>query len=243
MRGVPKQEAERRVREAAEILGLTDLLHRKPKHLSGGQRQRVALGRALVRDPDAFLLDEPLSNLDAKLRVKMREEIGSLHSRLGKSMLYVTHDQVEAMTLGSRIAVMKDGEMQQVGAPLEVYDNPANLFVAGFIGSPEMNQVSATVIEKDGGLCIAGDGFCFVVPKGDSNGLTPGTKGIFGVRPEHLEIVSTPPHTDAPFKMRVDLVEPMGAQTLLLCRDGETSLRVLIARNDKITRGDHVGMQ
>jgi multiple sugar transport system ATP-binding protein len=243
MRGVPKQEAERRVREAAEILGLTDLLHRKPKHLSGGQRQRVALGRALVRDPDAFLLDEPLSNLDAKLRVKMREEIGSLHSRLGKSMLYVTHDQVEAMTLGSRIAVMKDGEMQQVGAPLEVYDNPANLFVAGFIGSPEMNQVSATVIEKDGGLCIAGDGFCFVVPKGDSNGLTPGTKGIFGVRPEHLEIVSTQPHTDAPFKMRVDLVEPMGAQTLLLCRDGETSLRVLIARNDKITRGDHVGMQ
>lgn len=243
MRGVSKSEADEQVRKAASMLGIDDLLTRKPKQLSGGQRQRVALGRALVRDPDAFLLDEPLSNLDAKLRVRMREEIGRLHSRIGTSMIYVTHDQVEAMTLGSRIAVMKDGRLQQVGAPLEVYDNPANQFVASFIGSPEMNQVAAEIVAENGTLSVRGEGFSFSIPDTEGSDLSNGMKVMLGLRPEHLEILPSASDKDAMFRMRVDLVEPMGAQTLLLCREGATALRVLIARNDRIKRDDRVGMR
>ncbi|MBP5857484.1 sn-glycerol-3-phosphate ABC transporter ATP-binding protein UgpC [Marivibrio halodurans] len=243
MRGASKAEIDKRVREAAATLGIDDLLERRPKQLSGGQRQRVALGRALVRDPDAFLLDEPLSNLDAKLRVRMREEIGSLHSRIGTSMIYVTHDQVEAMTLGNRIAVMKDGRLQQVGAPLEVYDNPANQFVASFIGSPEMNQVDARLEAAGSGLRLMGDGFAIDLSTARSAGLSAGADVVLGLRPEHLEVLPDGAEDGVEFRMRVDLVEPMGAQTLLLCREGGTSLRVLISRNDGISRGDRVAMR
>ncbi len=242
MRGTPKQDVDKRVREAASILGIEDLLQRKPKQLSGGQRQRVALGRALVRNPDAFLLDEPLSNLDAKLRVRMREEIGGLHSRIGTSMIYVTHDQVEAMTLGSRIAVMKDGKLQQIGAPLEVYDNPANSFVGSFIGSPEMNQIQANVVAGSGGATLTGDGFAISLSAEQAAGLSPGAVTL-GLRPEHLTVLPEPSDDAAEFRLRVDLVEPMGAQTLLLCREGATALRVLITRNDSIVRGDHVALR
>lgn len=243
MRGMAKAKIDRHVREAATLLGIDDLLDRKPRQLSGGQRQRVALGRALVRDPDAFLLDEPLSNLDAKLRVRMREEINSLHSRIGTSMIYVTHDQIEAMTLGDRVAVMKDGRVQQVGAPLEVYDNPANLFVASFVGSPEMNQIPATLIQEEGGHRVAGDGFSIPVFLDEAKRPGPGSPVIFGVRPEHLELMPDSNGAGALFRMRVGFIEPMGAQTLLLCREGPTEVRVLVARNDRIARGDHVSLR
>ena len=238
VRRAPRAEIDRRVREAAEMLGITDLLLRKPRQLSGGQRQRVALGRALVREPDVFLLDEPLSNLDAKLRVRMREEIGRLHAATGTSMVYVTHDQVEAMTLGDRIAVMKDGRVQQVGAPLELYDRPANAFVGGFIGSPEMNQMPARQLPRDGGLLVEGEGF--QVPFQSAPPLPPDRELRLGIRPEHLELAD--PAT-APIRMRLDLVEQMGAQTLLVCSAGRTVLRALIARNDRVRRGDSVGLR
>jgi ABC-type sugar transport system ATPase subunit len=230
MRGTPRAETARRVQAAAEMLGITDLLERKPKQLSGGQRQRVALGRALVREPDVFLLDEPLSNLDAKLRVRMREEIGRLHAATGTSMVYVTHDQVEAMTLGDRIAVMKDGRVQQVGAPLELYDRPANAFVAGFIGSPEMNQVPARLA----GGRIEGDGFSLAQPAGIAGGVAA---VLLGIRPEHLALAA-PGQGQIP--VTVELIEQMGAQSLLICGAGGTALRALINRDDRIRRGDRV---
>src|SRR5688572_8280464 len=154
MRGLPKDEIDRRVREAAHILGLTDSLEKKPRTLSGGQRQRVAMGRAIVRNPQAFLMDEPLSNLDAKLRVAMRAEIAALQTRLGVTTLYVTHDQIEAMTMGDRVAVLKLGELQQVDSPQQLYDEPDNLFVAGFIGSPAMNLAEGTVVEENGDIYV-----------------------------------------------------------------------------------------
>ena len=181
----PKVEIDRRVLEAAEILGLTDLLHRLPKQLSGGQRQRVAMGRAIVRHPKVFLFDEPLSNLDAKLRVQMRTEIKALHQRLKTTTVYVTHDQVEAMTMADRIVVMRDGRIEQIGDPLQLYDHPANLFVAGSIGSPAMNLIRGTV---RGDRFTGGDGLTFAV-----NG-EPGMGDrdvMLGIRPEHLECIPT----------------------------------------------------
>ncbi len=238
MRGTDKAEIDRRVRDAARLLDITDLLERKPKQLSGGQRQRVALGRALVREPDAFLLDEPLSNLDAQLRVRMREEIGALHAKTGRSMVYVTHDQVEAMTLGDRIAVMKAGILQQVGAPLELYDRPANLFVAGFIGSPEINRMDATLSLENGKFVLRGEGFSLVLPDSARGaGLTPGAV-VLGIRPESLA------RSDAgDFQVEIDLVEQMGAQTLLVCRSGGTRLRALMARDDSVSRGERVALR
>ena len=189
LRKFPKPEIEQRVQEAAEILGIQELLQRKPRALSGGQRQRVAVGRAIVRKPKVFLFDEPLSNLDAKLRVPMRAELKKLHDRLQATMIYVTHDQVEAMTMGDRIVVMKDGLIQQVGAPLELYDHPQNQFVAGFIGSPPMNFISCTVSSKDGQLFFTHPGLNLLVPSSRAKALAAyKDKPItMGIRPEELQ--------------------------------------------------------
>jgi multiple sugar transport system ATP-binding protein len=202
-----KAEIARRVEEAAEILDLSDHLERKPANLSGGQRQRVAMGRAIVRNPAAFLMDEPLSNLDAKLRVQMRAEVSRLQDRLGTTTIYVTHDQTEAMTLGDRVAVMRSGVIQQVGPPQELYDSPTNLFVAGFIGSPSMNFVPGHV--EDGKVKL---------PKVDvpaPEGLEQGREVIVGIRPEHIEdasLMTEHRHKGVVFKTTIDLLESMGSE-------------------------------
>ena len=219
---IDKSEIQRRVNEAAEILGLTDYLHRKPKALSGGQRQRVAMGRAIVRSPQAFLMDEPLSNLDAKLRVAMRSEIASLQSRLGVTTLYVTHDQVEAMTMGDRVAVLKAGWLQQVDAPQSLYDRPDNLFVAGFIGSPAMNIAEGTVV-RDGGktwLELGESGSRLVVPeaaleKYPQVAERDGGKVAFGVRPEHFAPAEELPEEQRWTGRKVTLVEMLGSEMLV----------------------------
>ncbi|MHC5656148.1 ABC transporter ATP-binding protein [Stappia sp.] len=230
MRGIDTQGTQQRVEAVAEMLGITHLLERKPRQLSGGQMQRVALGRALVRDPAVFLLDEPLSNLDAKLRVRMREEIALLQKRIGKAMIYVTHDQTEAMTLADRIVIMRDGHVQQIGAPLEVYDRPQNVFVAGFIGSPEMNIFPAEV--RDGRLCMG--------PSADMSLAAPSAapRGpvIAGVRPEALRVADQ----GLPFVVRA--VEQLGSQTLLIGRVGDLQLRVMEERRDDIRAGDTVAV-
>ena len=201
-RRIPKQETDRRVLEVAAMLGLDPLLKRRPAQLSGGQRQRVAMGRALVREPKVFLLDEPLSNLDAKLRVQMRAELKRLHTRLGVTTVYVTHDQVEAMTLGNRIAVLSDGKLQQLGTPQEVYDSPANVFVAGFIGSPPMNLLRGAA---RGGRVTAGD---FVLERPE----VPDGELIVGLRPEVLR----PAMNGLPaIEFRVDVVEPLGDEVIV----------------------------
>ena len=176
------------MKEAAEILGIETLLERKPKQFSGGQRQRVAVGRAIVRKPAVFLFDEPLSNLDAKLRVQMRAELSKLHDRLETTMIYVTHDQVEAMTMGTKIVVMKDGLIQQVGAPLEVFNYPDNMFVAGFIGSPVMNFIPCRILSKDGRLFIDADAFQLPIPekKAPYYQSLAGSEAIFGIRPNDI---------------------------------------------------------
>jgi len=240
MRGTDKLEIDRRVQEAARLLDITDLLERKPKQLSGGQRQRVALGRALVREPDAFLLDEPLSNLDAQLRVRMREEISTLHAKIGRSMVYVTHDQVEAMTLGDRIAVMKSGHLQQVGAPLELYDRPNNIFVASFIGSPEINCISAILSFEKNHFVLRGDGFHISIPtEAHSTPLKPGAV-ILGIRPENLAICDVPDSNADYFHVVIAFVEQMGAQTLLSCRNGKANLRALMTRDDHVRSGQSI---
>jgi multiple sugar transport system ATP-binding protein len=216
LRKVPKNDIQQRVSEAADLLGLGELLQRKPKQLSGGQRQRVALGRAIVREPKVFLMDEPLSNLDAKLRVQTRAELIKLHRRLGITTIYVTHDQVEAMTMGDRIVVMKDGLVQQVDAPLGLYNHPSNMFVAGFIGTPSMNFLKAKIGNGSDGYTI--DAGCFVVKapaeKADALKDYVGKDVIFGVRPEDIFdkslaniIQATPDNT---IKSIVDVIEPMG---------------------------------
>lgn len=201
MQNVPKAERERRVRTAAELLGLQDFLSRKPKALSGGQRQRVAMGRAIVREPQVFLMDEPLSNLDAKLRVQTRTQIASLQTKLGVTTLYVTHDQVEAMTMGDRVAVLKDGVLQQVDTPLALYDKPVNLFVAGFLGSPAMNLLSGTVTDK--GVKI-GD-YVIEIPRETLAAASAETSLTVGIRPENLALA------DIGFAIEVDTVEELGA--------------------------------
>jgi multiple sugar transport system ATP-binding protein len=210
---VDKEEAERRVREAAETLDLTEHLDRKPSQLSGGQRQRVAMGRAIVRDPKAFLMDEPLSNLDAKLRVAMRAEVARLQDRLGTTMVYVTHDQTEAMTLGDRVAIMRGGVLQQVASPMELYNDPANLFVAGFIGSPAMNFLPATV--RDGRLVLP----VAEVPvpdalRGATSGLSPEKQLIAGIRPEDFEDAElvTDRAEGTTFRTTIDVLEAMGSE-------------------------------
>ncbi len=199
LRKVPKEEIKRRVGEAADILGIRDLLERKPRQLSGGQRQRVAVGRAIVREPKVFLFDEPLSNLDAKLRVAMRAEISKLHQRLQTTFIYVTHDQIEAMTMASRIAVINKGVLQQLDTPQNLYDHPNNLFVAGFIGSPAMNFFPGTLRREDGKLCVDTGDFTLTIP---ANRAAPfekvvGKDIIFGIRPENIhDSAFVPPNID-----------------------------------------------
>ena len=235
MRKFPKPEIEKRVREAAEILGIQELLKRKPRQLSGGQRQRVAVGRAIVRHPQVFLFDEPLSNLDAKLRVQMRVELKRLHDRLETTAIYVTHDQVEAMTLGDRVVVMKDGWIQQVGEPLELYSHPANKFVAGFIGSPAMNFVDVTIAAPADGVWAEAPGLRLRVPPDRTERLRAhaGQRITLGVRPEdlHLAAGGDAPHTivDAV----VDVVEPLGSEILLDVKVGPS---MMVARVDPTVR-------
>ena len=220
LRGLPRPEIARRVGEAAALLGLEELLDRKPKALSGGQRQRVAVGRAIVRQPQVFLFDEPLSNLDAKMRVAMRAELVRLHQRLGATMIYVTHDQVEAMTMGDRICVMRDGHIMQVAAPLELYDRPANLYVAGFIGSPSMNLLRGRLEAAAGGglVFVAQGGAPRVAVGGRLAAAAAGHVGrevVLGVRPED---VSFAPAGTEGLDFVVDLAEAMGAETYLHVR-------------------------
>lgn len=224
LRGFHKREIEKRVGEAAEILGLGDLLRRLPKQLSGGQRQRVALGRAIVRKPQVFLFDEPLSNLDAKMRVEMRSELNRLHQRLKATMIYVTHDQVEAMTMGDRIVVMADGTIQQVAPPLEVYRRPANLFVAGFIGTPPMNMLRGRFELQEGGGCFRHAQGVIALPARWSAALQPftGRELLMGFRPESLGGAPSPDTAQDAICGTVDVVEPMGAETFVqvLMSDG-----------------------
>ncbi|MGL4982441.1 MAG: ABC transporter ATP-binding protein [Treponemataceae bacterium] len=228
IRKTPKDEIERRVNEAARILDIEKLLERKPKALSGGQRQRVAVGRAIVRNPKVFLFDEPLSNLDAKLRVQMRAEISDLHHRLNATMIYVTHDQVEAMTMGDKIVVMKDGKVQQIGAPLKLYNHPINKFVAGFIGSPPMNFLNVK-IEEEGGKLIANEGNFKISPTAEQSTHLKkyiGKDVYFGIRPEDL-IYTDSPDPSNNMKMKISVIEPLGAETHLFLN---TSTQHVVAR-------------
>src|ERR1051326_5922382 len=225
MRKFAKADIAKRVQEAAEILGIQGLLARKPRQLSGGQRQRVALGRAVVRHPQVFLFDEPLSNLDAKLRVQMRVELKKLHLRLGTTAIYVTHDQVEAMTLGDRVVVMKDGVVQQVGEPLELYNDPANRFVAGFLGSPAMNFMKVTATEDNGALWVTNPGFRLKVPDFRASRLRGhvGAELWLGIRPEDLRVASGA-DGDLSFDAVVEVVERLGSETLLDVKAGPCAM-------------------
>ncbi|RWL17386.1 MAG: sn-glycerol-3-phosphate ABC transporter ATP-binding protein UgpC [Mesorhizobium sp.] len=218
-----------RVKRAADILDLNPYLKRYPRQLSGGQRQRVAMGRAIVRNPQVFLFDEPLSNLDAKLRVQMRTEIKELHQRLKTTTIYVTHDQIEAMTMADKIVVMRDGRIEQVGAPLELFDRPANLFVAGFIGSPSMNLLKGVVRKSDKPVVeIAGTPF----PIAANSAVEDGRKVVYGVRPEHLEI-----HPDG-VPAKISVVEPTGSETLVFLRFGEGEMVALFRERHDFKPGD-----
>jgi multiple sugar transport system ATP-binding protein len=241
LRKVPKSDIEKRISEAAGILQLEKLLDRKPKELSGGQRQRVALGRAIVREPAVFLMDEPLSNLDAKLRVQTRAEIARLHQRLGTTMVYVTHDQVEAMTMGQRIAVMSDGLLQQVGTPQQLYDHPVNRFVAGFIGSPSMNFVETDVPDGDGEIETAD--LTVPVPPAFKEGMA-GMDGkvVVGFRPEHLELgeVAGPA---AVVKGTADVVEYLGNEELLHVTSGGKDIVAIVDSSHRVKPGDVITLK
>ena len=236
LRKVPKAEIDKKVKEAAELLGIGQFLDRKPKQLSGGQRQRVAVGRAIVRSPSVFLFDEPLSNLDAKLRVETRANISKLHQRLGTTFIYVTHDQVEAMTMATRIAVMKDGLLQQIDTPQNLYNHPGNIFTAGFIGSPSMNFFDVTLVEQDGKLFVDGGTFKLQVPESKKSAYLQhkGKKVIFGCRPEDLSSAQypSPGITPAPLKAEVDVTELMGNEIYLYLLTGK---KQFIARVDPRT--------
>jgi multiple sugar transport system ATP-binding protein len=226
MRKFEKKEITQRVKEAADILGIGEYLARKPRQLSGGQRQRVALGRAIVRHPKVFLFDEPLSNLDAKLRVQMRVELKKLHQRLGTTAVYVTHDQVEAMTLGDRVVVMKDGVVQQVGDPLELYNRPANKFVAGFIGSPAMNFATVTMADGNGRITAKNAGLEIEIPGAQAERLRAhlGRQLMLGIRPEDLHVAHAGDPKGLTFNSRVEVVEKLGSEILLDVRVGEDSM-------------------
>jgi multiple sugar transport system ATP-binding protein len=235
LRGAPKGEIAQRVKVAADILGLTPLLNRYPRQLSGGQRQRVAMGRAIVRDPQVFLFDEPLSNLDAKLRVAMRTEIKELHQRLKTTTIYVTHDQIEAMTLADRIVVMHDGLVEQVGAPLELYDRPQNLFVAGFIGSPAMNFLTGTIqtngvpqFESVNGIRLP----LTTVPSGND-----GRPAIYGIRPEHFVIA------DDGAEAEVQVVEPTGSELQVAAKIGGDDVIAVFRERHDFKPGDKIRLK
>jgi multiple sugar transport system ATP-binding protein len=231
IRKFPKPEIEKRVKEAAAMLGIEGLLDRKPKELSGGQRQRVAVGRAVVRNPSVFLFDEPLSNLDAKLRVQMRGELSRLHDRLNTTMIYVTHDQVEAMTMGTKIVIMREGVIEQVGPPMELYDQPANQFVAGFIGSPAMNFIPATIAAENSNLYIDTKSFRLLIPPHKAPYLQHhvGKEVTFGVRAEDVQNkpFSQENIAEATIEAVIDVIEPLGSEIHLEVSAGE---HMLVAR-------------
>jgi len=239
LRGYSKKEIQDRVKEAAEILNMSNLMHRKPKELSGGQRQRVAVGRAIVRKPKVFLFDEPLSNLDAKLRVQMRMELQKLHNRLQSTMIYVTHDQVEALTLGDRIAVMKDGVVQQIADPIRLYEMPANKFVAGFIGSPPVNFLNGRVISRNGELYFVDEGLRLKILKQHHQKLTPylNQEIIMGVRPEDIydKLFAQDASEDFMLTATVDLVEPMGSEIYLYFSIKRNNFIVRVSNQDTAT--------
>jgi multiple sugar transport system ATP-binding protein len=238
LRKTPKEEIKRRVGEAAEILGIQDLLNRKPRQLSGGQRQRVAVGRAIVREPKVFLFDEPLSNLDAKLRVAMRAEISKLHQRLQTTFIYVTHDQLEAMTMATRIVVINKGRLQQVDTPQNLYDNPTNLFVAGFIGSPAMNFFPAKLVKEDGKLCVDTGDFTVAIPakKAQPYQAHAGKNVIFGIRPENIHDPDfVPPSIDAEkVNVKVDVTELMGNEIFLYLVSGKNTFVARVDQRSKM---------
>src|SRR5881394_1895169 len=242
MRKFDKPEIQKRVQEAAEILGIQDYLRRKPRQLSGGQRQRVALGRAIVRHPRVFLFDEPLSNLDAKLRVQMRVELKKLHERLGTTAIYVTHDQVEAMTLGDRVVVMKDGVVQQVGEPLELYNEPANRFVAGFIGSPAMNFADVTLVENGGKPVADAPGLRIGLPDelAARARTKVGHKATLGIRPEDIHIAGPADSADHCFDANVEVVEQLGSEILLDMRAGPALMVASVEPTVKVRAHDQL---
>ncbi len=246
LRKVPKEEIKRKVEEAARILDITHLLDRKPKALSGGQKQRVALGRAIVRDPKVFLLDEPLSNLDAKLRAAMRTELTKLHKKLGTTFIYVTHDQVEAMTMATRIVVMKDGLIQQVDTPQNLYDSPCNIFVAGFIGTPQMNFIKGTLTKKGDGVYFNFEDISLKLPEDKANAPELadyiGKEVVVGLRPEGIsdEAKAVDAAPEASFDVSVEVTELMGAEIYLYINVGETNLIARVSSRSKSRAGDNI---
>jgi multiple sugar transport system ATP-binding protein len=229
----PKAEIDEKIRHAAGILDLTHLLDRYPKQLSGGQRQRVAMGRAIVRDPQVFLFDEPLSNLDAKLRVTMRVEIKELHQRLKTTIVYVTHDQIEAMTMADKIVVMRDGRVEQIGAPLDLYDRPGNVFVAGFIGSPSMNFLRGTIASTGGVKHFVSEaGLHLPVPP---TAATEGQAVVYGIRPEHIGV------GEGGVPVSVVVVEPTGSETQIFARAGTDLVNAVVKDRVHASHGQQIG--
>ena len=244
LRRFPKAEIDKRVQEAAEILEISDLLKRKPRELSGGQRQRVAVGRAIVRKPAVFLFDEPLSNLDAKLRVQMRSDILKLYQRLKTTIIYVTHDQIEAMTMGSKIVIMNEGRTMQAGKPIQVYDFPDNMFVAGFIGSPAMNFVETTLVNENGCLYVDCEMFHLPVPDSKTREYIQhkGEQCYFGIRPEHIYDKEFIKEYDSRniIKAKVDLIEPVGSFVILRIVLGKMNIVAQVDSHTKAAVGEEI---
>jgi len=242
LRGMPRAEVDKRVKTAAEVLGIGHLLERKPKEMSGGQRQRAALGRAMVRDPDVFLMDEPLSNLDAKLRVQMRVELVQLHRRVNTTTVYVTHDQIEAMTMGDRIVVMNEGAVQQIATPKELYDRPVNRFVAGFIGSPPMNFVSASLVREGDRVYAQRDDLKTLIPAALAVKLPTASRGeiVLGMRPEDVRVANATTPQSA--SGRVDLVEQLGSEQIGVIAVGSQNLLMRTSADTPLAAGDGIAL-
>ncbi len=237
IRGTEKFAIDKSVREAAGILGIVDLLERYPRQLSGGQRQRVAMGRAIVRAPQVFLFDEPLSNLDAKLRVQMRTELKGLHQRLQTTSIYVTHDQVEAMTMADRIVVLNEGRVEQIGQPLDLYDRPVNMFVAGFVGSPSINFIPGVVRRPDGGLLVeADDGTRLPLPADAA--VAEGDSVVYGIRPEHLDLGDG----DGAIPVTIGVIEPTGFNTLVFSRMAGVETCAIFTERYSLSPGQKIGL-
>ncbi len=237
----PRKEIDQKINQVAEMLGLTDFLHRKPAELSGGQRQRVAMGRALTRDSSTFLFDEPLSNLDAKLRTQMRAELAMMRQRVHKNMIYVTHDQIEAMTLADRIVVMHDGHIQQEGAPEDLFKNPVNKFVAGFLGTPPMNFLNASIQSNGGNTFFTGDGFSLRCDDAILKRLSGYSSSdiCLGIRPSDL-IFDSNAEPDSALSLQVDIAEYVGAQSVLICHCGNQKVMVELKSDTRITLGENL---